>query len=100
MPTSGKDQSSPIIVRYFTQEGCSVCNALLPKIIELIAGLKLTTLEIVDLKKESSYSGLYSVFTIPTIIVFAEGKESFRLSRSFSVYELGERLERLERLLT
>lgn len=51
-------------------------------------------LEIIDVTQATEVSGQLSVFTIPTIITFFDGKETFRASRSFAISQLRDAIQR------
>jgi thioredoxin-like negative regulator of GroEL len=84
----------PVLI-YFSGENCSVCKVLKPKIEESISKNfpKIKLFEIkADLHKEIASS--FSVFSIPTIIVFFDSKEFFRKGRNISIQQFVEELKR------
>lgn len=84
----------PVLI-YFSGENCSVCNVLKPKIKEEVSKnfpkMKLYEVQ-ADLYKEIASS--FSVFSIPTIIVFFDSKEFFRKGRNISVSHFIEEIRR------
>ena len=86
---------SPALLLYISTENCNVCRELKPKIIELLdrnfPEMKFQYINL-DLVKEAS--GRFSVFAVPTILVFFEGKEFFREGRNIGVEQFRETLER------
>lgn len=85
---------NPVLI-YFSGENCSVCKVLKPKIQEQISKNfpKMEVFEIkADLYKEIASN--FSVFSIPTIIVFFDSKEFFRKSRNLSVSLFIDELKR------
>ncbi|MEN8179918.1 MAG: thioredoxin family protein [Pseudomonadota bacterium] len=92
---SGFIRSHPICAVYFSGPDCAVCEALKPKLLELLQQrfLKLVLGE-VDCAASPSLAAQQVVFSIPTLIVYFEGKEGIRKSRSFSLTELATELER------
>jgi thiol-disulfide isomerase/thioredoxin len=48
----------------------------------------------IDIEKEKELAAEYSIFAVPTIIFFFEGKEAIRKSRNFGFSELELALER------
>ncbi len=87
-------KGSPLLI-YFSGENCSVCKALKPKIeAEIIKNFpKMELYEVkTDLYKEIASD--FSVFSIPTILVFFDSKEFFRKSRNLSVSLFVEELKR------
>ncbi len=89
-----KDNNKGILF-YFSNETCNVCKILKPKIYEM---LKNNYPEIpfyyVDTTLTPDVSAQNSVFTIPTIIIFFDGKETIRKSRHIGVEELKNNISR------
>ncbi len=48
----------------------------------------------VDIEKSPVISGQFRIFTIPTILIFFEGKEQVRYSRNISMHQLEESISR------
>jgi len=83
------------VMLYFSGENCGVCQVLKPKIQELFSASfsKLKQVYIsAELQKE--IAAHFSVFTIPTVIVFFEKKEFIRQSRNISIGDLKTKIER------
>ena len=80
---------------YFSGENCGVCHALRPKIQDAVTANfpKIKQLYISATDFQETAAGL-SVFTIPTVIVFLDGKEFIRQSRHISVGGFIEELKR------
>ena len=53
----------------------------------------------VDLNKAKEISGQLSVFSVPTILVYFEGKETIRASRNVHLEELREKIDRYYKLI-
>lgn len=87
------------VLLYFSTTSCSVGEAVEPKVRELL-GSKFPKIKfrLVDINFQSEVAAHYTAFTEPTVLVFFDGKESIRKSRSFSVSELDESIERLYQL--
>lgn len=83
------------VLLYFSSESCSVCKVLKPKVAELLReNFPLMVSHYVDTEKSPVISGQFSVFTIPTILIFFEGKEQVRYSRNISMHQLEESISR------
>ncbi|QDF28141.1 thioredoxin family protein [Halarcobacter anaerophilus] len=94
------DTREPVLV-YFSGENCSVCKALKPKIEkEVLKNFpKFELREIkVDLYKEIASS--FSVFSIPTIVIFFDSKEFKRYGRNISVSCFIDEIKRPYKLFT
>ena len=84
------------LVLYFSSDSCSVCKVLKPKVTELLRDkFPLIRALYVDIEKSPVISGQFRVFTIPTILIFFEGKEQVRYSRNISMHQLEAAIERL-----
>ena len=88
-------QEHPLCVVYFSGPGCAVCKQLKPKLFELLdeAFPQLGTAQ-VDCSEEQSLAVDQGVFTIPTLLVFIEGRETQRYARSFSPAQVAAELRR------
>ena len=90
----------PVLV-YFSGENCSVCKVLKPKIEEEIKKNfpLFETYEVkTDIHKE--ITSHFTVFSIPTMLVFFDKKEFFRKGRNMSVSMFIEELKRPYDLMT
>jgi len=83
------------VLLYFSNDMCSVCRVLKPKVAELLSELfPEIEARYIDIDKSPLLSGQHRVFTIPTILIFFEGKEQTRFSRNISLHQLSEAIER------
>lgn len=87
--------SSPLVLLYCSQPECNVCKSLLPKVEELLKDYKKVISLYVDLNEIQEFAGQHTVFNMPTVLFFAEGKEQFRLVRAFGINELKEKIEKI-----
>lgn len=85
---------------YFSSESCSVCKVLKPKVSELLHDKfpRMHSLY-VDTEKSPVIAGQFRVFTIPTILIYFEGKEQVRYSRNISMHQLEATIERPYQLI-
>ena len=83
------------VLLYFSSDSCSVCKVLKPKVAELLSKqFPSMVSSYVDTEKSPVIAGQYRVFTIPTILIFFEGKEQVRYSRNISMHQLEEAISR------
>jgi len=83
------------VMLYFSAPTCSVCHALKPKLLEAIdRNFKEFTIVTVDISVEQEIAAHFSVFAIPTVLVFLDGKEFLRKSRHMSVDEVIREIRR------
>ncbi len=90
----------PVLI-YFSGENCSVCKVLKPKIEEQINENfdKFNLYEVkTDIHKE--ITSHFTVFSIPTILVYFDSKEFRRIGRNMSVPLFIEELKRPYNLMT
>jgi thioredoxin-like negative regulator of GroEL len=89
------------ILLYFSGENCNVCHALRPKFKEVFnkefPQLKQIYL---DAHENAVISAHYQVFSVPTMIVFMDGREFAREGRTVSMYQLTEKLKRPYGMMT
>lgn len=79
---------------YFGSDSCGVCQALKPKIEDLLLGYPKIASGRIDTAKSLELAAKHSVFTIPVVLIFAEGKEVIREARHISLRELTAKIER------
>ncbi len=80
---------------YFTSPKCNVCKTLRPKIMELISEeFSDMGRYYVDISETPNIPAKFSIFAAPTILVFLEGREFARKSRSMSPTMLVEEIRR------
>lgn len=84
----------PVLI-YFSGQNCSVCHALKPKIFQAVAKNfpKIEALEVqADIYKE--IASHFTVFSIPTILLFLDKKEFKRVGRNISVNAFIQEIKR------
>jgi thioredoxin 1 len=85
---------------YLSTPECNVCKVLKPKVVEMIENdfpeIKYCY---VDLSEAKEISGQLSIFSVPTILVYFEGKETIRVSRNVHLEELREQIERYYKMI-
>lgn len=69
-----------VVILYFTTPNCTVCHAFLPKLRDALASYEIDLVK-VDAFQYPELAGQHRVFTVPTVIVWAENKEMLRESR-------------------
>lgn len=83
-------EQAPVVL-YFTTPTCNVCKSIFPRLEELMQAYPQKLYKI-DAEQFPELAGQSRVFTVPTILVFAEGKEVLRESRFID-------FQRIQRLL-
>jgi thioredoxin 1 len=80
---------------YFSHEKCNVCKVLKPKIHDLLTqNFPKIKMFYCDTELYPEVAAQNSIFTVPTIIIYFDGKEFFRKSRNIGIQELVSDLER------
>lgn len=89
------------VMVYFSAPTCNVCHALKPKLLEsLQENFEYFKVESVDISVEEDIAPHFGVFSIPTVLIFLDGKEFLRKSRNMSVYELVKEIKRPYEIMT
>ena len=89
-------ETPKIDLLYFTGKTCGVCKVLKPKLLEAVQeNFPKVDIRVVDVEEEIEFTGQSMVFTLPVVILKADDKEMYRFARSFSVYEVLDKLKRL-----
>ncbi len=83
------------VLLYFWGKSCVVCDALKPKIQESFKENFPQIEQIfINAQESTDIAAAFSVFAIPTTIVFLAGKEFAREGRAMSVAQLVQKIER------
>ena len=89
------------VLVYFSGENCNVCHALRPKFKELFdKEFPLIKQIYLDAEENVEISVHNQVLSVPTMLVFLDGKEFIREGRSVSLYQLKEKLLRPYGMMT
>jgi len=80
-----------LIILIAKTKNCVVCNPITNKLIEFMHQFPSIPMYQVYLEDVSLFQGQHLVFTVPTILVFSEGKEILRESRFINF----EKIQRL-----
>lgn len=89
------------VLLYFSGERCNVCHALRPKFKELFdAQFPQITQVYLDAHENLEISAHYQVFSVPTMLVFLDGREFVREGRAVSMHKLEEQLMRPYKMMT
>lgn len=83
------------VLLYFSGENCSVCHALRPKFQEAFdEHFPLVKQIYLDAHDNAQIAAHYQVFSIPTMIVYLDGREFAREGRNVSIQQMIRQLER------
>lgn len=85
---------------YVKSSGCSVCEALQPKITAFFNDhYNQIPLVMLDAEKHMEWIAEQGIFSAPILLIFAENKEHCRFGRNVSLLELDQKLARLCQLM-
>lgn len=90
----------PAALCYFSTPDCQVCKTLRPAVGEMaVTSFPSLKLFYVNLASAPELAARLRVFTVPSILVFFEGREYIRKSRHFGMEELRQEIARPYSLL-
>jgi thioredoxin 1 len=94
-------RSESAVALYFSAPSCNVCHALKPKLFSAIeANFPRFHVISVDISETPEIASHYSVFAIPTLLIFLDGREFLRKSRNMSVEGVIEEIRRPYEIMT
>lgn len=89
------------VMVYFSAPTCNVCHALKPKLLEAIdENFKEFEVVSIDVSEDQEVAAHFSVFAIPTVLIFLDGKEYIRKTRNMSVPEVVKEIKRPYEIMT
>ncbi len=84
-----------VSVAYFSHEKCNVCHVLLPKVEDLVnTHFPNAKLYYCNTVHSPEIAAQNSVFTVPSVKIFIDGKEFKSFSRNMGISQLQEAIER------
>ena len=93
-------ETNKAVCFYLSTPECNVCKVLKPKIIDMLENdFPGIIFCYVDVNEAKEISGQLSVFSVPTILVYFEGKETIRASRNVHIEELREQIDRYYKMI-
>ncbi|MBN8192356.1 thioredoxin family protein [Bacillus sp. NTK074B] len=92
-------ESEKLVLLYISRPNCSVCHALLPQVERVLEDFKSVVSIHADAEEIPEIAGEFSIFTVPVLIMFVEGKEMFRKARFVPIDELQSQMSRLTKML-
>jgi thioredoxin 1 len=80
---------------YFAGADCGVCHVLEPKLRMLLReSFPRMVFGRVATDQAAELAAQHGVFTVPTLLIYFEGRESFRYARNFSIGEVARDIAR------
>lgn len=84
---------------YITTKNCNVCKVLQPQLRKLAASFPKAEFHLIQLDDTPAAAGEFMAFSVPTFLVYSEGKELLRSSRNLDLYEIETKLKRYYSML-
>jgi len=89
------------IALYFSAPTCNVCHALKPKLLTAFeANFSQLQVKSIDISETPEIASHFGVFSIPTLLIFLDGKEFLRKSRHMSVDQVVKEIKRPYDMMT
>ncbi|MDA3958893.1 co-chaperone YbbN [Oceanispirochaeta sp.] len=79
---------------YLSRPACGVCSVVKAKVIEMLQSFPEIKSYYINLDLVPEAAGQFSIFTIPGILLYAEGKEIIREARYLSISDLERQISR------
>jgi thiol-disulfide isomerase/thioredoxin len=88
-------QSKPALMIWFSHDDCSVCKSVLPKI-HMMRDDCFPAIEIAycDTLINPEIAAHYSIFTVPALLLYFEGREYIRTARNINTTQLQQQIDR------
>lgn len=80
---------------YFSRPNCSVCHGLLPQVQQLMNSYPQINTAHINVEEVQEVAGRFSIFTIPVLLLFVDGKEYIREARIVHLDLLEEKIRRI-----
>ncbi len=88
-----------MVLLYFGNDTCSICVDMEPKIKEILEKYPKIKYKYIGIEGNIKLTRHYSIFTIPGVLVYADGKEVIREARYLSMDDLESKIDRYYSLL-
>jgi len=84
---------------YVTRENCSVCHGLLPQVEQVLEKYPKVQSRIINADEVPEFSGQYTVFSVPALLLFVDGKEYIRAARIVPMDQFEGKIKRIYKLV-
>lgn len=92
-------ETNKIALLYISSEGCNVCKVILPRLTQMQSKYQELMAAKANIEELPLLGSSYSVFTVPCVIIFAEGKEIYREARFIHLEAIEEKIVRYRGIL-
>jgi len=80
---------------YISRPDCSVCHGLLPQVQTLMEKYPKIQLGHVNAEEVKAVAGRFSIFTVPVLLLFVDGKEYVREARIVHMDQFDEKINKI-----
>lgn len=87
--------SNPLTFLYISRADCGVCHAVKPQVQKMLEEFPEIQPVQVSADDVPEVAGEFTVFTVPALLLFAEGKEMVREARFVMMDDLHDKFERI-----
>lgn len=88
-------QNNAAALIYFSHDQCNVCKVLKPKVQAMLAEkFPEMPMYYCNTVEQTEVSAQNRIFAVPTVLVFFDGRETFRFSRNIGLNELENAISR------
>lgn len=88
-------EEQPLAFLYIYRDNCSVCHALMPQVKRVLEDYPEIQVRQVNADTVPEIAGRFSIFTVPVLLLFADGKEVLRKARFVQMAELENQLGKI-----
>ncbi|GGA84958.1 thioredoxin family protein [Ornithinibacillus halotolerans] len=88
-------QSNRLAFLYISQPECSVCHALKPQVLEILSHYPEIKIGSIDANVVTEIAGRFSIFTVPVLLLFVDGKEFLRDARIVHLDLFREKIDKI-----
>ncbi|PKR77262.1 thiol reductase thioredoxin [Halalkalibacillus sediminis] len=85
----------PLALLYIFGERCSVCHGLQPQVQNVIERYPKVEMKQVNVNKVPDVAGRFSIFTVPVVLLFVDGKEYVREARVVPMEPFEEKINKI-----
>ena len=90
---------APMVLVYFLGGTCAACWAIQGEVEKILTAFPHVAAAEVTVEEQPKLAAAYSVFAVPTAILFTEGKEALRFGRHADLGEFRRQLARYSQFL-
>ncbi|HLS09553.1 thioredoxin family protein [Lentibacillus sp.] len=84
-----------LLLIFISRTGCSICHGLLPQVQELLDNYPEIQMGHVNADHLEAIAGRFSIFAVPVVLLFVDGKEYLREARIVHMDLFKEKLSKI-----